>query len=572
MYTNIISVQIIISLLKQYNIHHLVLSPGTRDTPFVHSVEMDSFFECYSIVDERSAAYFALGLSKAINEPVVITCTSATATCNYLPAIKEAYEQGVKIIALTSDRNYRNLYQMEDQMINQINMYGKYCCSSINLPEVKEDDDIWFCEQSINKALLKQEEESKPIQINIQISNIGNFLVKDLPVYRKINRINKKQLEENSEFYQEILSEKKRILVLCGENYTLSRDLVNLLKIFIEKYNAIVSYDHFSNITDKAFFRTVSITEAMEDIEFEDYLPDLVITIGLHSWSFIKYKLRNKKQFFEHWRINIDGEVIDGLKALKNIFKCTPEEFFEIIVKDVKSKNDNKYYQKWDKRLKEVKYPDLGFTNFSVIRDFSKIIPDNSLLHLSILNSIRLTNFFDLKKNIKCFANIGADGIDGSLSTYMGQSRVTDNLSFLVIGDLSFLYDLNGSLIPMKSNQRILVINNFSGGEFHNNFGLDYISTLNKHIAAGHNTKISDWVDMMDVEYMSASNQQELNDKLKIFVDRNRNKAILLEVFTDADIDAKTLKSFYNINKKRSKRIFIKKVNRKIKRIIKRIS
>lgn len=115
MYTNLKSYQIIIALLKAYNIKHLVLSAGSRNVPFVHSVEEDSFFTCYSVVDERSAAYFALGLSQQLQEPVVISCTASTASSNYWPAIGEAFYQGVPLIILTSDRNPSMLHQWEDQ-------------------------------------------------------------------------------------------------------------------------------------------------------------------------------------------------------------------------------------------------------------------------------------------------------------------------------------------------------------------------------------------------------------------------------------------------------------------------
>jgi len=571
MYTNLKNVQIIISLLKQHNIKHLVLSPGTRNTPFVHSVETDPFFQCYSIVDERSAAYFALGLSAALDEPVGLSCTSSTATCNYLPAIKEAYEKNIKLIALTADRDYRLLYQMEDQMIDQIDMYKKYTKCSVNLPIVKDDYDIWFCERSVNKALLELNHNEKgPIQINYQVSSIGEFSVKKLPNYRKIDRIDENNVNKYLKKYQEKLQSKKRILVLCGENYSKSNELNDLLVEFSKKYNTVISYDYFSNLTSESFLKTVMVTESMDDDEFKMFLPDLVITIGGHIWSFVKYKLRRYSKEFEHWRISPDGEVIDGLRALTNIFECKPEVFFKNINKGVTSQNDNQYYYLWKKRIDLVRIPNLKFTNFSVISDFTKKIPDGSLLHLSILNSTRLANFCKISSNVKCFSNLGADGIDGSLSTFLGQSSEGNRLSFLIIGDLSFLYDLNASLTKLNGNQRILIINNFAGGEFHNNFGLNSISTLNQHIAAGHNTKVSEWAYLMNAKYLSAKNQDELDIQLDEFVS-NSDTAIVLEVFTDADTDSKVLKEFYIINKRITFKKFLKKILNKLMKIVRKI-
>ncbi len=569
MYTNHVNIQIIISLLKQHNIKHLVLSPGTRNAPLVHSVETDSFFTCYSIVDERSAAYFALGLSASIDAPVCLSCTSSTAACNYLPAIKEAYEKHIQLIALTADRDRHLLYQMEDQMIDQVNMYKGYTKCSVNLPAVKCDDDIWFCERSINKVILELDHHGKgPVHINFEVSKIGNFSTKQLPVYRKITRVESFADARMLKNYQEKLACKKRILVLCGEYYSQSDELEKLLKEFAQKYNAVISYDYFSNITNDAFLKTVMITEAMDAEEFKKFLPDLVITIGSHVWSFIKYKLRHNGRMFEHWRISSDGEVIDGFKALTNVFECPPEAFFKAMNQVESSNNDNQYYQLWKNRINSVCYPDLKFTNFSVVRDFIKQIPDGSLLHLSILNSTRLINFWSLGSNVRCFSNLGADGIDGSISTFLGQSNVNDKLSFLVIGDLSFLYDLNATLIQLHENQRILLINNFAGGEFHTNFGLDSISTLNQHIAAGHHTKLAAWISMLNVKYLCASNQQELNESLKVFVSKSE-VPIILEVFTDADTDAKTLKKFYSINRTHTNKTFVKKFIYKALRVLK---
>lgn len=567
MYTSLENVQIIISLLKQHGVKYLVLSPGTRNAPFVHSVETDPFFVCYSIVDERSAAYFALGLSEAMDVPVGFSCTSSTAACNYLPAIEEAHRKSIQLIALTADRDMRRLYQMEDQMIDQVGMYRRYTRCSVNLPIVNDKEDIWFCVRSVNEALLELNHAGKgPVQINYQVTNVGTFPIDKLPVYRMITRV--EHLTEQSILpFQQKLANKKRILVLCGEYYCRSKGLLEALKIFAEKYHAVVSYDYFSNITDDSFLKTLVVTEAMDNDEFQGYLPDVVITIGNQVWSFIKYKLRENGSKIEHWRVAPDGKVIDGLNALSTVFECTPELFFQVINKGDFIQADNQYYLQWKSRINTVLYPELKFTNFSVLRDFTKRIPDGSLLHLSILNSIRLTNFGNLGHNVRCFANLGADGIDGSMSTFFGQSNAEEFLSFLVIGDLSFLYDLNITLKPMKKNQRILVINNFAGGEFHNNFGLNYISTLNQHIAAGHHTKISEWVDIMKVKYLSAENQMELEEQLAIFTSESE-VPMLLEVFTDADTDAKILKSYYAVNRKLTAKNFIKKVIKKILRIL----
>ena len=169
MYTEVRSYQIIIDLLKQNGIKNCVLSAGSRNVPFVHSVEEDDFFNCYSVVDERSAGYFALGLAQELNEPVVISCTSSTATCNYWPPVAEAYYQNVPIIVLTSDRDLRRVGQWEDQLIDQVDMYDRHVRKSVNLPVINDKDDEIYCERLVNEALLELNNNGAkgPIHINV---------------------------------------------------------------------------------------------------------------------------------------------------------------------------------------------------------------------------------------------------------------------------------------------------------------------------------------------------------------------------------------------------------------------
>ena len=218
MYTELKPYQMIIGMLKKYNIRHCVLSAGSRNVPFVHSIEEDPFFKCYSVVDERSAGYFALGLAQELNEPVVISCTSSTATCNYWPPIAEAYYQNVPIIVLTSDRNPSMLGQWEDQMINQVGMYDRHVRKSVNLPIINDEDDIYYCERLINEAFLELNHNgSGPVHINIPMKAYNNsFNVKELPEVKKIDRV---VIEDNESIWNtkiQKLKNAKKIMVICG--------------------------------------------------------------------------------------------------------------------------------------------------------------------------------------------------------------------------------------------------------------------------------------------------------------------------------------------------------------------
>ncbi len=554
MYTVLKNVQIIVSLLKQNNISHIVLSPGTRNVPLVHTVQEDSFFTCYSIVDERSAAYFALGLSEALDEPVCISCTSSTATTNYMPAIKEAYERNIQLVALTADRNKYFLNQMEDQMIDQINMYGHYVRFSSSLPVAETDEEISFCELKVNEALLELNHNGRgPVHINFEaINKLGVFEKGKVPNYRKIIRVN--DMEENSVWQKIVkkLTNYNKILLICGQDSEYNNDNIEVIKEFSRKYGVVVSYEYMSNKTNQEFSKTLLAIEGMDLKEFDEYVPELVITIGTQYFSNIKYKLRKNKKRIEHWDVTENGEICDTFAALTHVFECSDFQFFSKMNDcNTTVHNNGDYEKKWVKKLESIKYPDNGFTNFYCIGKFSEMIQSDSIVHLSILNSIRILNFHDVKEKFNCYANLGADGIDGSLSTFLGQASTTSRISYLVIGDLSFFYDVTATLIDIPNNVRIFVINNFAGSEFHKNFGVNMIPALDDFIAARHTSKVEDWIKGTQFDYLSASNEQELSIGLKLFTQKSE-KPMILEVFTDAELDAETVKEFYKINQKLS--------------------
>ena len=548
MYSSLKNVQVIISLLKQNNIKHLVLSPGTRDFPLVHSVEQDNYFKCYSCVDERSAAYFAYGLSKKINEPVCLSCTSSTATCNYLPAVVQSSKENVPLILLTADRNNYLLKQGEDQLIVQEKMYGEYVRCAVNLPIVSNNSDLNYCIRKTNEALLFVKGNNiGPVHINFQVQGKDLCKEKLLPEYRKVTKI----LEEEEQLWinkAKELTKYNKILIIFGQSYydyESRKKIENYLDIFCKKNNCIVSVEETSNIKCINSLKTCRVMEAMTDKEFLKYKPDLVITFGNHFFSFLKYKLRNIGNSFVHWRVSENDTFIDNFNALTTIFICEPATFLNKMNQNKTIKN-NSYYDLMLKRMNRIKFPKIPYSNWMAVSKFCEKVPEESIVHLTILNALRLFNFLN-NKSVNAFCNLGADGIDGGISTFYGQADAK-KMSFIICGDLSFLYDLNSSILNHSKNIRILLINNFAGSEFHNNFGLEKIPTLNDYIAAGHNTKIEQIISSTNFKYISAHNEKELDIGFIDFF-KSSEEPIIFEVFTDANIDSKVLKEFYSINK-----------------------
>ena len=313
MYSSVKNVQMLISLFKQHNIKYFVNSPGSRNTPLVHSIENDPDFICFSIVDERSAAFFALGLSEALDVPVCVTCTAATATCNYAPAMKEAFDRNIQLITLTADREQYELFQMKEQLINQVNMYNEFVKYAIDVPEIKNKNDEIYANRIINEAILELNHNGKgPIQINYRVIDWGNFLVKEIPKQRKINRIGKNQL--NNENIKKKLKEKNRIIFYIGMDIDENNELSTLLNKVEREYNCVVLCDNYSNINGENFINASVLGDFITEKEMKNLMPEIIITMGTVFYS----PIRNHFFFFffkfEHWHIAIDGVINDAFK------------------------------------------------------------------------------------------------------------------------------------------------------------------------------------------------------------------------------------------------------------------
>ena len=551
MYSNIPGVQILVSLLKQYNIKHIVASPGSKNAALVHSLENDDFFKLYSFVDERSAAYFALGLSEKLDMPVCISCTSATATCNYMPAIQEAYERNIQLIALTADRNPRVKFNMDDQNINQVNMYDGFVNYAIDVPNIKNSEQQWYFNRCVNEALLNLNNGKKgPIQINFEmdysLEELSTFPCKEIKKYRKIDKyddnINWKKIADEIK--------DKKVLVFCASNFYSDSLLKKQILKFKELSNAVVIGDYYSNMIDNNIINASIISNFYGNKNVENLKPDIIILIGDVIYMPLKVNSKLFVTGVETWQISEDLRLNDGFRNVKKIFKINELTFFENINKNMERTNKNSnYFSNWKNMIDLVKFPNLEFTHMNAIRKLIISLPDNVLIHTSVLDAIRITNYFELPKGVKCFGNIGADGIDGALSTFLGQaSKYKNELAFLIIGDLSLMYDMNALFMDIPNNVRIMVINNYAGSEFHRNFGTERIPTLNEYIAAGHMTLMKDVTSISKIKYLCATNEEELDKNIEIFVKKTENP-ILLEVITDAEKDAKKLTEFWNLNR-----------------------
>lgn len=549
-----LSNEILISLLKQYKIFKLVLSSGSRNIPFVSTVETDNAFECYSVIDERNAAFFALGLQQQSGEPVAIACTSGTAASNYLSGVTEAFYSNAPLVIITFDRGPYMLNQLETQKIDQTVIFSGVCKKSVSLPIIKDDDDVWYCRRLINEALIALGQHGPgPVHINVPLIGNQNDLVDASVAFKKFGTANKiEYIAENNGAVWDRMAEKlnasKRILVVMGQKSNIDSSEKSAMDSFFNAYQCPILADNLSNYRCEQLVFSEAVIKALNSKTAAPLIPDIVISFGCNFQERIKDIMRAHKGNFEHWSIEPSGNVKDVFKSQTALFECPTEVFFQKMTELHKDNNggSEEYLKKWKRLEKAISLPEMPFNNFYTVQEFAKVIPQNSLLHLSILNCTRLMQFFKLDASVKVYSNVNAFGIDGCLPTFMGQAYGTDCPAFLVTGDLSFFYGMNAAAIKhRKNNIRILLINNGGGAEFHIMPDSNLIPTIDLHIGAAHDRKAQGWAKSIGYKYLRADDKASLASALKSFVSNQHDAPVLLEVFTDMKKDGEYTLSVY---------------------------
>ena len=556
MYTIHKNVLVILALLKKYNIHNLVISAGTRHIPLVVSAEEDDFFNCYSIVDERSAGFFALGLIQSTQEPACIVCTSGTAACNYVSAVNEAYYQHLPLVVLTSDRNRYYLNQQEDQCIPQLNLFKDVARKIVDLPIVRDNKDFLYCQRLVNEALLELDHKEKgPVHINFQIDDnypveLGTFKfeLKELPEVIKINRL---MASDNKTKWEELAQQMKgkKIVIFYGQHLPICKEITNSIQDFCEKYNAVVICDHLANLHIKNKIENAAAIAAMNSSDRSALMPDIVIT--MNGNRLINHKrLMKSWPLSEHWHVSPDGLVSDPFNRLSQLIECPIEYFFQEMSNLCDMRNEE-FYASW-KEMEQTKTPNnpldavFKYSTVYAIQGLFQRLPSNAILHISNSNSVRIANMFPIPMGVDCYCNRGTCGIDGSMSSFIAQAYISNRPSFMCIGDLSFFYDMNALWNRYCcSNTRIMLCNNCGGAIFHSSFykSVQVFPNIDRHIAAEHQTSAEGWAKSRGFRYLYAHNQQEFDETIEEFMDCKNTEPVLFEIFTDKEVDISQMAS-----------------------------
>lgn len=567
MYTAQRNVQILVSLLKQHGIRDIVISPGSRNMGFVHSVEDDPAFRCFSVVDERSAAYVAIGISLETREPVAISCTSGQATRNYVPGMTEAYYRGTPLVVINGDYKLSLIGQGWMQTAEQMDLPKDTRKISVRLPVIKDESDAAYVTRLVNEALLEVNHHGTgPVHIDVETEAHWPGGVDILPTSRKIDRY--------------VLGDElpalgqRKVLVAVGEHAPFSDREQCALDAFSLAHNCVVYTNHLSNYRGPRSIHGNLFLEGMDNDNFRDIAPDVVITIGQQHGDYpLEGKLVNGR--YEHWRVNLDGKIQDPYDRLNKVFEFSDESFFAAFDAQTPASKRSDFYNSWLQKLPPRRVPDLPLSHAFVAQTLSPLLPSGSAVHFGILSSLRNWNYFDIPAEVSCYSNVAGFGIDGCVSTFIGHAMATARITFLIVGDLALFYDMN--VLGNKhvgNNARIVLVNNAGGGEFqmYSHAASRFGESSNRHIAAaGHNGSAQAWVESTGWRYIPVHSKTDLIGNAEKLVCES-DRPVVMEVFTTMEDDSDAVKMLVAENASMSlKGKLIASLSPEAKRRIKRL-
>lgn len=521
------TVHYLIALLKAYGINSIVASPGTQNSTFNFLVQEDKDFNCYSVIDERSAVYVAIGMANELNKPVAITCTGATAARNYMSGLTEAYYSETPIVACTFYDPWTHKYNIAPQYTDRSVSQNDIKAISVTLPEIKDDKDKINVLLEINAALSLAKYNHMPVHINCpNIYDYNQELPTDIWT-----------TEYHYEKFSELKSElkNKKVAVHIGQHKKFTKEEECALSEFAKSYKIPVICDHSSNYQGE---NKVLIAQ-LRYIVNADIRPDIIIDIGGISGVYNKCGIFNNAVL---WRITQNYKYSARMnRPLRKLLIGLEKNIFNELKNDEPANFD--FFGIINSRISEIKYPDFPLSTTLISQELAKHIPNNSILHLAILSALDGMNLFNLSKTVDVLCNLGGFGIDGPLSTAVGQSLVNKNKKvFLLTGDLAFFYDMNilGNR-HIDKNLRIILVNNNEGAAMRFNPIMEKVWGEKQKVlvtAAGHNKNgAKSWAEANGFKYIFADTKESLSKQMEDFCKKDYNAPVIFEVITTIEND-----------------------------------
>ena len=562
MYSNKENVNILTSLLLEYGVSDAVVCPGSRNAPIVHNLSVCEAIRCRPVTDERSAAFYALGLAIATRRPTVVCVTSGSALLNVMPAVAEAAYQHVPLVVISADRPQQWIDQLDGQTIPQSDALGHFVRKAVQLPEPHNDEERWLCRRLVNEAMhLATCRQGAPVHINVPISEpLFEFDTEQLPQLSRFNYIKRAAIKDASMDMPDAFHDATRPMIVIGQlaHGTVSHETIRSLS---EKY--VVMSEPLSNPSymtihfDEAIRYIVSDNSSINDDEDDKtaYYPDYVIYVGdtLVSKPARRF-LRNAKA--PSCLITPDAaDIHDPLMTLTDIVECDSDSINALLASlcDAPDTDERcRFHDRWQSFLDAyAAHADAyapEYSQMATVKYFEEQLADLDIdicVHYANSSAVRLACIY-AQHYVWC--NRGVNGIEGSLSTAAGFSLATHDMTVCVIGDLSFFYDQNALWNSnLRGNLRIILLNNRGGGIFRQLPGLSDSPAADDLVMASHENTAQGICTQNDIGYLSAKNMDEMQIGVVTLLTRESERPMLLEVFTDSNDDVKALEKYFKL-------------------------
>ena len=548
-----------INTAVQCGMRHVVCSPGSRNAPLVIAIDNHPEIESIVIHDERSAAFYALGMAQQLNSPVGVVCTSGSAMLNYYPAVAEAFYQCVPLVVMTADRPEEWINHGDGQTIVQRGVYMNHIRYEGVVEEFVEGESVVkLVNEVVGVFKVGNGDWRGPVHFNFPVSEpLYGLAEASYPQLNKQLSSDSLSNVELSDEFIDVWNRSEKRMILCGQ-MDYNPGLLNLLGVLVGDSSIAILVENTSNQQHQRFVHCIDRTlSVITEDEINKFQPEVLITLGGAIISKrIKQFLRGSN-LQAHCRVGFEFPEMDTYRALSLSVECSSLEFAKALLRANKVKNSSNFGSVWKQRdaekqaltdrfLKVAKFSDLIV--FDTILDF---IPENANLHMGNSSVVRYCQLFNPVKTIRYFSNRGTSGIDGSTSTACGAALVTPGIcNVLVTGDVSFFYDSNALWSSyLSSNLRIIMINNDGGGIFRIIDGPSSSSQLEKYFEAKHNHSAEFICKAFNVQYYSASSISEIEGQMEAFYREDGiQRPKLLEIFTPSEINDQVLKEFFKLS------------------------
>ncbi|BAO56691.1 2-succinyl-5-enolpyruvyl-6-hydroxy-3-cyclohexene-1-carboxylic-acid synthase [Nonlabens marinus S1-08] len=512
----------------------------------------DDFFKCYSIVDERCAAHFALGIAQQLQEPVAILCTSGSAMLNYYPAVAEAFYSEIPLIVLSADRPPHKIDIGDGQTIRQQHVYANHILFDTQLEMIHNEDQTEYLvtnERAINKAINISISKNGPVHLNIPFEE---------PLYKKVEQFSLEVkvmdvLKDETtiipdQFFENWNKAKRKLIILSTLNPPVfEKEDLDLLS---SDPSVLIMSEVSANVVHKNI--VWGIDTLIAPIEFDDeqiaaLQPDLVVTIG---GMIVSKKIKQYLRRFEtkiHYHIG-KRRAYDTFFKLAAHIKMPPRKWLQQLPTDYLESN---YQQQWLDHFKMYldKKPEyiqrIPWSDFKIFDLIFNQLPGNITLQLGNSSTIRYAQLFKMNDTHRVFSNRGTSGIDGCTSTAIGAAVGGKQQTILITGDVSFFYDSNAlwnNYIP--DNFKIILINNSGGGIFRILPGEKDESYFSTFFETTHQLDATHLCKMHDVGYHKVGDEFAFAKAYNSFINDN-TRPQLLEIFTPREVNDEILLGYF---------------------------